>query len=86
MEKCLNMTIITPEGILFEGQVEQANFPGTMGTFTIWPDHAALMSGLTSGKISYTNKAHHYEIPLQSGFVEIKNNIILACIETKDKK
>ena len=86
MGKCMNMTAITPEGILFEGPVEYAMFPGTMGTFTVYPDHAALISGLTSGKLSYAYKENHHEVSIQSGFVEIKNNIILACIETKDKK
>ena len=82
----MNLTVITPEGIIFKGQVECAMFPGTMGIFTIWSDHAALMSGLTSGNLRYITEGHNHEITLQHGFVEIRNNNILACIVTQERK
>ena len=47
----MDMTIATPEGIVFEGKVESAKFPGTLGAFTVLPRHAALISALTEGKI-----------------------------------
>ena len=30
MKRFLNMTIATPEGVIFEGEVESAEFPGTL--------------------------------------------------------
>ena len=35
MKRFLNMTIATPEGVIFEGEVENAEFPGTLGALPI---------------------------------------------------
>ena len=40
MDKTMDMTIATPEGIVFEGKVENAKFPGASGAFMVLPRHA----------------------------------------------
>ena len=52
----MDMTIATPEGIIFEGKVESAKFPGASGAFMVLPRHAALISALTSGKLAIPKK------------------------------
>ena len=54
MNKIMDMTIATPEGIVFEGKVESAKFPGAAGAFMVLPKHAALISALSAGKVIYT--------------------------------
>lgn len=81
MNKTMDMTIATPEGIVFEGQVESVKFPGASGTFTVLPRHAALISALTSGKITYMQEGESMEIAIQSGFVEVNKNQISVCVE-----
>lgn len=78
----MDMTIATPEGVVFEGKVESAKFPGTMGGFTILPMHAPLISALASGKICYTQDGKLTEVAILGGFVEVKKNVISACVET----
>lgn len=77
----MDMTIATPEGIIFEGKVESAKFPGASGAFMILPRHAALISALTSGKISYTQEGEVKELYIQAGFMEVKDNTISVCVE-----
>ena len=77
----MDMTIATPEGIVFEGQVESAKFPGASGAFMVLPKHAALISALTSGKVVYTQGGEVKELAIQGGFVEVKNNVISVCVE-----
>ena len=80
----MDMTIATPEGIVFEGKVESAKFPGASGAFMVLPEHAALISALTSGKVVYTSsKGETKELTIQGGFVEVKNNVISVCAELK---
>lgn len=81
MNKTLDMTIATPEGIVFEGKVESAKFPGVMGSFMVLPRHASLISVLTKGKISYTQEGVSTDVAIQGGFVEIKENVISVCVE-----
>jgi F-type H+-transporting ATPase subunit epsilon len=81
MNKTMDMTIATPEGILFEGKVESAKFPGAAGAFMVLPNHAALISVLTDGKVIYTTAGEVKELVIQGGFVEVKNNVISVCVE-----
>jgi F-type H+-transporting ATPase subunit epsilon len=81
MDKTMDMTIATPEGIVFEGKVESAKFPGALGSFTVLPRHAALISALTIGKIVYSQEGNLTEIAIQGGFVEIRKDVISVCVE-----
>ncbi len=81
MNKTMDMTIATPEGIVFEGQVESVKFPGASGTFTVLPRHAALISALTAGKVVYAQGGKLTEVAIQGGFVEVKKNVISVCVE-----
>lgn len=75
------MTVTSPEGIIFEGKVESAKFPGASGAFMVLPRHAALISALTVGKVVYTQEGEMKELAIQGGFMEVKNNVISVCIE-----
>ena len=81
MNKTMDMTIATPEGIVFEGKVESAKFPGASGAFTVLPRHAALISALTAGKITYTQEGKLTEVVIRGGFVEINKDRLSVCVE-----
>ena len=81
MNKTMDMTIATPEGIVFEGQVESAKFPGASGAFMVLPRHAALISALVQGKMTYTQEGQPTELAIQGGFVEIRKDVISVCVE-----
>jgi len=75
------MTIATPEGIIFKGQVESAKFPGASGAFMVLPKHASLISALVAGKVVYTQEGETKGLAIREGFVEVKNNVISVCVE-----
>ena len=81
MNKTMDMTIATPEGIVFEGKVESVKFPGASGAFAILPRHVALISALTAGKIVYTKEGASAEVAIQGGFVEVRNDVLSVCVE-----
>ena len=49
----MKLEIISPEKKIFTGEVESVNLPGTAGSFTVLPHHAALISSLKTGEITY---------------------------------
>ena len=67
------MEIVSPDGILFEGEAERVSFPGAAGSFDILPHHAPLIAALRQGKRG--------EQAIKSGFVEVKDDYISVCIE-----
>ena len=77
----MKMTITSPEGILFEGNVENAKFPGALGAFMVLPKHAPIISTLTDGKVTYSQSGNTSEIAIQGGFVEVNKDVISVCVE-----
>lgn len=83
MERTMDMTIATPDGVLFEGKVNSAKFPGAMGAFMVLPMHAPLISALAEGCVSYTPvNGEPVELAVKGGFVEVRKDVISVCVET----
>ena len=78
----MELEIISPDGILFKGETNYVSFPGTAGSFDVLPHHAPMIAALEAGAIRYqANEKKEQEIKIQSGFVEIKDDILSVCIE-----
>ena len=78
----MKLEIITPEQIYFSGEVTSVTLPGTSGSFTVWENHAPLISSLKQGKISYMAQKIETELIVDGGFAEISNNTVTICIES----
>lgn len=80
--KVLQLTIVSPEKQLFNGEVENVTLPGMMGLFTILPQHAPIVSSLRAGTLSYVTKdgaVHTQEI--NGGFIEMNDNNVSVCVD-----
>lgn len=77
----MKLEIITPEQIYFSGEVTSVTLPGTSGLFTVWENHAPLISSLKPGKISYKADKDEAELSVEGGFAEISNNVVTVCLE-----
>ncbi len=77
----MKLEIISPDKLVFAGEVEQVNLPGSAGSFTILPHHAAMISSLKNGNISFLSGGEQTVIKVDGGFAEIKNNVISVCVE-----
>ena len=52
----MNIKILTPEFVVFDGEVDSVLLPGINGDFQLLKSHAAIVSSLVNGKIKlYTN-------------------------------
>ena len=80
--KNIRLEIYTPDGVLFNGEVSSVSLPGTKGPFTILNNHAPIISSLTEGNVSYVVNKKTSRIKVNSGFVEVKENIVTVCLET----
>lgn len=78
------LNIVSPEGVLFDGEAEQVTLPGVMGRFTILPHHAPIVSSLCAGILSYKVNGVEQELKLSGGFVEMNNNKVSVCVEQKE--
>lgn len=79
----MELTIITPEKIVYNGDVSLVNVPGTKGPFQILKGHAPIISSLKSGVVSYipANSNDTDKICINNGFVEVSDDKINICAE-----
>lgn len=81
MDNILDLTIVSPNGIIFSGKVKRVKVPGANGDFTIYSRHAALISSLMKGKIVCYEDNMSKEIEIKSGFIEVLHDSVSICIE-----
>ena len=70
MEK-FNLTVVSPEGRIYEGESERVRVPGKIGGMTILARHAPLLGALAKGKVSLINGPQKTEFDIERGFVEV---------------
>ena len=77
----LNLTIASPEGILFQGKVDSVKLPGTKSAFMVLPLQAPIISSLSKGIVTYTQGNESTSVDIKGGFVQVKSNDVSVCVE-----
>ena len=80
-DKTLTIRILTPEGTLHEGAATAVFLPGTVSPFEVLPDHAPIISALSAGTIRVVS-GEERRFAIRGGVVKVKDNEIIACVET----
>lgn len=81
----MTLKIISPQEILFEGEVQSVTLPGAMGAFTVLRNHASLISSLSAGNVTYTlpsgnENVAEEKITIPGGVAVVDNNVISVCV------
>lgn len=78
----LKLKIVSPEKVVFDGEIEKVSVPGTKGAFEILQNHAPIISSLTDGKVEYTAAdGNSGTLDIHGGFVAVKKNEVSLCVE-----
>jgi len=84
----IELEIVTPEQLLFSGEVDEVVVPGSQGYLGILPGHAPLLSELQIGVISYRQESQEYRVFCSWGFVEVlpdRVSILAEAAESPDQ-
>ena len=63
--------LVSPEKLLFSGDVDAVIAPGTEGEFTVLKDHAAFMTTLRPGKITIKGGGADDEMYVRGGLADV---------------
>jgi len=74
MADLLKIEIATPEKLVASQSADSAQIPGKDGEMGILPGHAALLSELGEGELSYTLGGKTERLKIFGGYVEIRDN------------
>ena len=77
----LKLRIVSPERIVFVGDVDSVTVPGTTGEFQVLPNHAPLISSLEAGTVVYDCAEGRKELTIAGGFAAVQNNNVSLCVE-----
>ena len=78
----LKLIIVSPEKILYQGDIQNVKVPGTLSEFEILENHAPIISSLDAGKVVYvTGKGETHACDIVGGFVEVQKNVVSLCVE-----
>ena len=77
----MRLHIYTPDKILYDGDTDSVTIPGVKGLFTILKNHAPLISSIGKGVIKYSVLDTEQRLRVDSGFVEVINNVVTICAE-----
>lgn len=78
----MQLKIVSPEKILFVGEVRSVVVPGSIGMFEILENHAPIISSLEKGVVTYKPAGTEAtSLEIQGGFVEMQKNEVRLCVE-----
>lgn len=81
----IELEIVTPDRLLFSGQVDAVTVPGLRGYMGILPGHAPLLSELKTGIISFTHNGQQTHLYCGWGFVEVLPDQVSVLTESAAK-
>ncbi len=77
----LRLRIVTPEKIVYNGDIVSVRVPGTLGQFEVLENHAPIISALEKGVVEYVTADGSNRISVSGGFVEVQKNVVSLCVE-----
>ncbi|MDE0032582.1 MAG: F0F1 ATP synthase subunit epsilon [Deltaproteobacteria bacterium] len=84
MADSISLRVVTPVRLVLEEQVDELTAPGPLGQLGILPDHAALMTTLDIGQLSYKKSGANSVITLTGGYAEVLDNIVTVLADAAE--
>lgn len=71
-----HLEIVSPDGIIYKDDIEEASLPTVNGEITILPHHIPLYAKLTEGEAVITKNGKRSVIAVLGGIVEVAKNTV----------
>jgi F-type H+-transporting ATPase subunit epsilon len=79
----LTLSIVTPEGTRFEGQVDRVVVPGTEGDFGVLPGHERFLSPVRIGELEVGGAGSERRwAAVSDGFAEVNGDKVVLMVDS----
>lgn len=75
----LDVTILSPIEVIFEGKAKSIILPGEEGVFEVLPFHKRILSRLISGRLFIDEQS----FPIKRGIVKVNQNKVTIIMEER---
>ena len=76
------LRVYTPEQQLVDADVREVTAQGAWGEIGVLPDHAALVTALEPGVLSYRENGAVTRLQLGGGFAEVRDNVMTVLADS----
>ena len=77
----MKLSIVTPNGEIFNGDVKSVSLPGKEGEFGVLPHHSSLVSSLTVGVIEIEKKDSTEAVAINWGHVKVTEDSVDVLVD-----
>jgi F-type H+-transporting ATPase subunit epsilon len=78
----LHLSIVTPEGCIFEGSIRSVTLPGSEGEFGVLPGHADTVALLQAGVIEVEKENHSKEmVAVNWGYSKVNEHTVDVLVD-----
>ena len=81
----LQLEVVTPERRLLSESVNAVTVPGRNGEMQILPGHAALISELKTGVLTYNQGGTNVQLHVSGGFIEVNDDRVSVLAEIAER-
>lgn len=82
-DKPFNLEIVSPQKVIFKGEVVSFTAPGLMGSFQVLYNHATMISEIGIGLVKFKKlDGEEKKFATSGGFVKVQNNNVVMLAET----
>ncbi|MBI4435203.1 ATP synthase F1 subunit epsilon [Candidatus Uhrbacteria bacterium] len=84
--KKLHLSIVTPERIVYEDEVDSVTVMTDMGEVTVLPDHIPLVANLRAGELTLRKDGAVQYLVASTGFLEVRpGNKLVVLADTAER-
>ena len=81
MSENLSVRLVTPEGVVFEGEALEGYFPSTSGPLGILRGHTPIIASLKEGEIKLKlPDGRHKKFIGYGGMLDVENNSVMCLL------
>lgn len=82
MAQSFRLRVYTPERELVDADVREVTAQGAYGEIGVLPDHAALVTALEPGLLTYKQNGRTVRLELGGGFAEVRDNVMTVLADS----
>ena len=83
----MNITVLSPDAQIFEGEITSVKVPGISGEFEVLRNHAPIVSALDKGRVRIIKSGgEDLKFTIEKGFIEVLNNEVSLLVQGVDKE
>ena len=78
----MNITVLTPDKEIFNGEITSVKVPGTGGEFQVLKNHAPIVSSLSKGKVAIVKAdGGKVNFSIEKGFIEVLRSEVSLLVQ-----